>query len=133
MLSDGLVSTGSIPVASGTFADVWRGTYPPSSVVAIKALRIYNNDELRTVQKVCFQGFHEQLADDVGYHQQLFKEVVVWRRLSHPNVLPFLGITATVFRLGVVSEWMPNGHIGQYLTSNPSTNRLPLASPTSFI
>jgi len=107
MLADGLEKSGDMPAASGGFADVWRGTYNGRQV-AIKALRIYNTDDLQQVKKL------------------FCKEVVVWRRLSHANVLPFLGVSTAVFRLSMVSEWMSNGNISHYVTTHPEANRLEL-------
>jgi len=50
MLSNGLDKSGNTPVASGGFADVWKGSYY-DRIVAIKALRIYNNDDLRKFKR----------------------------------------------------------------------------------
>ena len=46
---------GKHPVASGGFGDVWKGTYDERSV-AIKALRIYKNDDMRKVRRVGHSG-----------------------------------------------------------------------------
>ena len=63
--------------------------------------------------------------------QRLCREVIIWKRLSHPNVLPLLGVSVSKspqhFR--IISEWMPNGNVTEYTKSNPEVNRLRLASP----
>lgn len=61
-------------------------------------------------------------ADDS--RQRLFQETTVWRRLSHPNVLPVLGVTPKFFPLRVVTEWMINGNIMDFTHKHPEVNRL---------
>lgn len=63
--------------------------------------------------------------------QAFSREAVVWRQLSHPNLLPFYG----VFYLGdrndrlcLVSPCMKNGNIIEFLQQNPGAERLPLVS-----
>ena len=55
----------------------------------------------------------------------------MWKRLKHPNVVPFLGVTIDPFQF--VSEWMPNGTLTHYVTKNPGANRIALVSPFSTI
>jgi len=58
--------------------------------------------------------------------QNFCKEVVGWKTLRHPNVLPLLGVTTTNDRLVMVSEWMTNGNITEFLKKNPDVDRLEL-------
>jgi serine/threonine protein kinase len=55
----------------------------------------------------------------------LCKEALLWRQLSHPHILPFLGTDTETFAtrnaLCLVSPWMQNGTLKQYITS-PSYN-----------
>jgi len=46
----------------------------------------------------------------------------MWKHLTHPNVLPFLGITLAPFQL--VSEWMSGGDLPQYIKNHPGADRL---------
>ena len=50
----------------------------------------------------------------------------MWRSLHHPNVLPLLGATVTGSRLVMVSEWMKNGNINEFVRVHPERNRLEL-------
>lgn len=53
--------------------------------------------------------------------------MLAWKQLSHPNVLPFLGVwNSTQFEFAAVSVWMPHGKITRYVKRNPHTNRLKL-------
>ncbi|KAJ7036895.1 kinase-like domain-containing protein, partial [Mycena alexandri] len=52
-------------------------------------------------------------------HQKLRREVAVWYRLDHPNVVPLLGITYDFgTSLSMVSPWLPNGTLHTYLDSS---------------
>jgi len=79
--------------------------------VAIKLLKTNEEDFDRVFKRLC-------------------REIVPWKHLSHPNILPLLGISASrdpvCFR--ILSEWMPNGNVMQYARSNPKANRLRLLS-----
>lgn len=48
----------------------------------------------------------------------------MWKRLSHPNVLSFLGVaTFPQFSFCMVSNWMQHGNIICYINSHPEVNR----------
>ena len=49
---------------------------------------------------------------------------MIWKRLRHPNVVPFIGVTSEP--LQIVSEWMPNGTLTDYVEKNPDANRIDL-------
>ena len=61
--------------------------------------------------------------------QRLFQEIVIWRRLSHPNVLPVLGISQDPFPLCVITEWMLDGNIVDFTAKHSEVNRLRLVRP----
>ena len=44
--------------------------------------------------------------------------VVTWKALCHPNVLPLLGVTMSETRFMMVSEWMVNGDISEFVNAN---------------
>lgn len=55
----------------------------------------------------------------------------MWGNLEHPNLLPFYGIYHlgdNYGRVCLVSLWMENGNICDYLEANPEAPRLPLVS-----
>lgn len=47
--------------------------------------------------------------------QRFCREVVTWKTLRHQSVLPLLGVTMIEKGFVVVSEWMENGNIIQFL------------------
>jgi len=42
----------------------------------------------------------------------------MWRRVCHPNIVPFLGVTEVSAPLCMVPEWMPNGNVRDYVMKN---------------
>lgn len=50
----------------------------------------------------------------------------MWKCLTHPNIVPFLGIT--IDPLQSVSVWMPGGELLEYISTHPSADRLALVS-----
>jgi hypothetical protein len=126
IISGGLTKIGENATAFGGFADVWQGDQDGKQV-CIKVLRIAQNDTggLRKVR--IRRRWIPLFADGLSWTlQSFFKEAVVWKRLRHPNIVPFLGVT--IKPLQFVSEWMPNGTLTHYVTGNPSVNRIALVS-----
>ena len=64
--------------------------------------------------------------------QRLFQEIVTWRRLSHPNVVPVLGVSPNLFPLCIITEWMIDGNIMDFTLKHPEVNRLCLVRPISI-
>ena len=58
--------------------------------------------------------------------QRFCREVVGWKTLCHPNILPLLGATMSEDRFVMVSEWMMKGNINEFVRMDPSTDRLGL-------
>ena len=57
----------------------------------------------------------------------------MWKHLTHPNILPLLGVTIGPFQL--VSNWMPGGNLPEYIGEHPDADRLGLVGlyPVTFI
>lgn len=58
--------------------------------------------------------------------QRFCREVVAWKTLRHPNVLPLLGVTMTENRFVMVSEWMVKGNINAFVMGDANADRLGL-------
>ena len=63
-------------------------------------------------------------------NQDFCKEAMIWRQLSHENVLPMYGVNAEEFtpRLAMVLPWMSHGNMMDYLKDHPNTNRIVLVT-----
>ena len=72
----------------------------------------------------------KQYAALTRHSQRFCREAVIWRHLRHPNILPLLGATLdtheTTFSL--VSEWMGNGNINEFIRNHGDVNRVQLVS-----
>ena len=57
------------------------------------------------------------------------REVVAWKCLQHPNILPFLGVTVSEQQFVMPSEWvveMDGENIDQFFKKHHHPNRLML-------
>lgn len=74
-------------------------------------------------QRVCIKvlRFFQQGSDREELLKALSKEVLLWRQLNHPNILPFLGVNTELFAPSfcIVSPWMSNGDIMAYARNSP--------------
>ncbi|KAJ7827002.1 kinase-like domain-containing protein [Mycena olivaceomarginata] len=103
----GLVKVGQ-QVAAGGFGDIWKGLVRGQSV-SVKIMRLFRDADTRDALR------------EFGH------EALIWRQLSHPNLLPFFGLYYLENRLCLVSPWMSNGHIIEFLrNAPPDTDRVSL-------
>ncbi|QRV84418.1 Serine/threonine-protein kinase [Ceratobasidium sp. AG-Ba] len=51
------------------------------------------------------------------------RELYIWSKCEHSNVLPLLGLAVFRNHLGMVSGWMENGNLISYIKRNPNSNR----------
>ena len=132
-ISGELTRVGNDPIGTGGFADVWEGTHNGIKV-CIKCLRVTQQSR-RSVEKVNIWSQHTFSCPlkDAHWHtiQAFYKEAVMWKKLRHPNVVPFVGVTQNPLQF--VSEWMPNGTLTEYVSENPGVNRIGLVSLTTPI
>ncbi|KDQ52261.1 hypothetical protein JAAARDRAFT_40380 [Jaapia argillacea MUCL 33604] len=106
------------PVATGGFADVFKaemegdedenGWVVLPETVGIKVLRI------------------DKCPDPVRAKRRWDRELEVWHRLHHPNVVELLGIYHKEGRSGMVTHWHKNGNAREYLEKQPFVNRVQL-------
>ncbi|KAK7031184.1 hypothetical protein VNI00_013600 [Paramarasmius palmivorus] len=55
--------------------------------------------------------------------KEYLREAIIWRQLEHPNILPCLGLyylDDTHERICLVSPWMENGNLADFLQGRPS-------------
>ncbi|KAG2122940.1 kinase-like domain-containing protein [Suillus clintonianus] len=99
------------PVSGGAFGDVWKCNYIDLNadgilaLVAVKAFRFSEKDGLERINR--------QISREIGINLKL---------LRHDNIVPLLGIATGFGRMPelrcLVSPWMPNGTLNDYLAFN---------------
>lgn len=50
----------------------------------------------------------------------------MWKALHHPNILPLIGVKMNDTQFTMVSEWMANGNVNQFVEACPHMDRLGL-------
>ncbi|KAG8967635.1 hypothetical protein FRC03_009664, partial [Tulasnella sp. 419] len=107
----------SSPIAYGGFSDVFKGRMKVDEdryeVVCIKSLRA-----------VRMQSQHSEYSACMGKRMQ--REMDVWRRLDHPNIVPMKGYildSESDENPSLVSPWYSNGNMLEYLSRNPFADR----------
>ncbi|KAF9078168.1 kinase-like domain-containing protein [Rhodocollybia butyracea] len=85
-------------IAGGAFSNIWQGTLQE--------------------RPVCLKVLRRGLLNDA------FQEVLIWKQLQHPNILPFLGVNRELFNPNIclISPWMANGNILTFLKNHPNHN-----------
>jgi hypothetical protein len=53
---------------------------------------------------------------------------VTWKFLRHPNILPLIGVTMSEAHFAMISDWMANGNINEFVKAHPDANRLELVN-----
>ncbi|KZT20454.1 kinase-like protein [Neolentinus lepideus HHB14362 ss-1] len=108
------------PRTSGGFCDIYEGEWERNprtetqavEKVALKLLRAFNGN----------LGF-----DRVRAIKRLNREVYVWHRLDHANIVELFGITYHMEgRPAIVMKWYQNGNATDYLKEHPNIECLPL-------
>lgn len=56
---------------------------------------------------------------------------MTWKRLTHPNIAPLLGITIAPFQL--ISDWMPGGDLPEYIKKHPGADRFVLVGTPAVV
>ncbi|KAG8754546.1 hypothetical protein FRC12_011159 [Ceratobasidium sp. 428] len=86
--------------------NIYRGTLRDGSLAAIKILR---SNMLNAAH-----------------------EVFAWSRCHHPNVLPLIGLAEFDGRLAMVSPWMNNGNIRDYVNKQPGADQFNLCTQIAY-
>jgi hypothetical protein len=69
--------------------------------------------------------FYQKRTQYISY-QTFRREIDGGNYISHPNVLPVTEVSERLFPFCIMSPWMPDGNITQYIQTNPGANRLTL-------
>ena len=118
-----LVRIGEV-LHQGGFGDVYDGEYL-GLPVAVKRLRMYEGDRDRIFKVFLINVKYVHCS---VLSQRLCREVIGWKHLSHPNILPLMGVSvpANAHSFHILTERMSNGNVMQYTKSHPEANRLQL-------
>ncbi|KAG2144100.1 kinase-like domain-containing protein [Suillus bovinus] len=95
--------SGQYPDIVGGFGDIWKcsmSTQSEARAVAVKSIRLLSEDAT--------------MLKKIG--KRIRREVYVWVRLLHDNILPLEGVTEGFGPLpAFVTPWMENGSLNDYL------------------
>ncbi|KAG8925566.1 hypothetical protein FRC00_003858, partial [Tulasnella sp. 408] len=97
----------NVPTWSGGAADVFKATHPQLGALALKRPR-----------GACHPGS--------GGYKQIEKEAAIWKDLIHPNVLRFIALYEREGAFYIVSPFLHNGTVPEYLSKNPDADRASL-------
>ena len=126
LVQNSVTIKGSNSLAAGQFGVVWKGTFQGQQV-AVKFLGPYATSNASQHVKVSFSIFLQRFVPKLIFFQKIFQETLIWRQLRHINVLPFLCLhhpEKDSSRLGLVSPWMQNGNLQEFLRRVSGEDRL---------
>ncbi|KAF8749806.1 Protein tyrosine kinase [Rhizoctonia solani] len=90
-------------LSHGGFGDVFRGALRNGTRVGIKCLKIQLDSS----------GEREK------HLKQAARELYVWSKCEHPNVLPLIGMALFGEKFAMVSPWMENGTLTRFISQHP--------------
>ncbi|EJC99186.1 kinase-like protein [Fomitiporia mediterranea MF3/22] len=107
--------------ANGEYCDVFVGT------ISMQASKD-PSDRLATVPKlkVAIKRMRVHIQKEREFDKLLAKELYVWSKLDHPNILPLQGFALEGAYPLVISEWLENGTVREYLQSHPQQDVGPM-------
>ncbi|KAG8768236.1 hypothetical protein FRC12_005694, partial [Ceratobasidium sp. 428] len=98
----------STPISGGGFGDVFRGSLLQGRLVAVKAARLYLQQDDKDGRKVL---------------KNAARELYTWSQLEHKNIVQLLGLVEFRGQVAMVSPWMDNGTLLDYIKRNPTADR----------
>ncbi|KZT50979.1 hypothetical protein CALCODRAFT_504082 [Calocera cornea HHB12733] len=107
----------SEPRGRGHYAVVYKGTMLVQSSRIAVALKVFHRKNTR--------------AELERLTKNIVRETRVWIGLEHPNVLPLLGVCPDIEsrRIWLISPWMDNGNLSEYLRHNTRADCVGLVGP----
>ncbi|KAF8226216.1 TKL/TKL-ccin protein kinase [Tricholoma matsutake] len=110
VLNGEVTKSGDLPIAGGTYSDIWLGEWLGEKKVALKALRNIK-------------------AYDTKAKKRVEHEITVWANLQHDHILPFYGVvTDQGQHIFMVCPWQDNGNVLDYVRTVPDVDRIHLLS-----
>ncbi|KAL5504047.1 hypothetical protein ACEPAH_8120 [Sanghuangporus vaninii] len=99
--------------ANGGFCDVFVGN------VLSKHLLHSRTTSEEPIVKVAIKRLRVRLGRDMQLAKSLAREMRIWSKLDHPNILPLLGYMLESDYPSLISEWMEFGTVRNFLNSHP--------------
>ncbi|CAE6484396.1 unnamed protein product [Rhizoctonia solani] len=96
-------------IATGGLADIFSATLATGNKVGLKSLRL--------------QPGVDQNEESQSQLKRAAHELYVWSKCKHPNILPLIGVAEFRGRMAMISPWMDNGNLFQFLSRNPDVDR----------
>ncbi|KAG8706812.1 hypothetical protein FRC08_000852 [Ceratobasidium sp. 394] len=105
-----LSSFSSRPISRGGFGEIYSGRLRDGTQVAVKT--------------ICS---HEEYEES-KHLKHSARELHTWSKCDHPNVARLMGLAEFNGQIAMVSLWMENGHLRNYVKNNPAVDRLGLCA-----
>lgn len=103
---------------------MWKGKHCGQDV-AVKVMRTYSTSNLQKIIGASSYCYISHSNTDMLL-QKFCKEVIIWKTLQHENILPLIGVTMSESHFAMVSDWMVNGNICEFVEAHPDENRIQL-------
>ncbi|KAG8711022.1 hypothetical protein FRC11_003824, partial [Ceratobasidium sp. 423] len=104
--------SGDCPVTGGGFGDIYRGALNNGAEVGLKCVRLDADLD---------DGGRKKVKDAA-------RELYIWSKCKHPNVLELIGVTQHRNQIAMVSPWMENGDLTRFLHTHPEVDRYSLCA-----
>ncbi|QRV88622.1 Ephrin type-A receptor 4 [Ceratobasidium sp. AG-Ba] len=82
----------------------------------------------RSPEMQIFEGLDDETPK---YSKHAARELYTWSKCQHPNIQRLLGLVQFRGQIGMVSEWVPNGNLLEYVSRHPDVNRYVLSKQLS--
>ncbi|KAF8671493.1 Protein tyrosine kinase [Rhizoctonia solani] len=99
------------PSFTGGSSDIYSGRLFDLTEVCIKSPRRSSN-----------------ISEDAENRVYISREIYIWSRCHHPNVVPFLGLAVFRNEIAAVSPYFRHGTLMQFLARNPDADRCQLST-----
>ncbi|KAG8708317.1 hypothetical protein FRC11_006569, partial [Ceratobasidium sp. 423] len=103
------------PYAGGGACDVYKWKLYKSSPVGTLTIPV----AIKTLR--CLSQSRTEAEVKAKLPKRAAKELLTWLQLDHPNILPLLGLAIFNDGLSMVSPWMSNGNLSEYLRKNKNS------------
>jgi len=74
--------------------------------VRIKTFRSHTVLNLDKLKQLYVESLKYGGKGELNLRQSFYREIVGWKLLYHPNVLPFLGVSETRFQFFIITPWL---------------------------